>query len=36
MRLEQSVEEFDEDEDFEDETYDDEQFLETDGGEVYA
>jgi hypothetical protein len=36
MRLEQSVEEFDEDEDFEDETYEDEQFLETDGGEVYA
>ena len=36
MRLEQSVEEFDEDEDFEDETYDDEQFLETDGREVYA
>ena len=36
MRLEQSVEEFDEDEGFEDETYEDEQFLETDGGEVYA
>lgn len=35
MRLEQSYEEYDE-EDSEDETYDEEQFFETDGGEVFA